>query len=280
MAASASLNAASSRIDGGDRRVDRVRPLGGVDQVHQRPGALEVAEEVDAEAHAAVRAGDQPRDVGDHQGHARRRLRDAEVGVQCGERVRGDLGVGAGERRQQRGLARVRQPDQADVGDELELEVDAPRRCPARRARRRAASAASRRRSGCCRGRRDRRRPPPSARPGGRGRTSSSSVSASRTIVPGGTWSTMSSPAAPWRRFLPPAPPAGAWKRRRSRKPARVESVESATSTTSPPRPPSPPSGPPMGTYFSRRKLTAPRPPSPPATSMVTSSRNVAGAPR
>src|ERR1017187_8494825 len=89
----------------------------------------------------------------------------------------------------------------------------------------------------------------------------------------------MSAPAAPWRRFLPPATPAGAWKRRRSRKPASVGSVESATSTTSPPRPPSPPSGPPMGTYFSRRKLTAPRPPSPPATSMVTSSRNVAGIP-
>src|SRR5438270_6099783 len=43
---------------------------------------------------------------------------------------------------------------------------------------------------------------------------------------------------------------------------------------TSPPRPPSPPSGPPLGTNFSRRKLTAPRPPSPAATSRTTSSRN------
>src|SRR5579863_5452970 len=42
--------------------------------------------------------------------------------------------------------------------------------------------------------------------------------------------------------------------------------------STSPPRPPSPPSGPPSGTYFSRRKLTAPRPPDPAATSMSTSS--------
>src|SRR4029077_14218694 len=39
-----------------------------------------------------------------------------------------------------------------------------------------------------------------------------------------------------------------------------------------PPRPPSPPSGPPSGTYFSRRKLTAPRPPGPALTSMSTSS--------
>ena len=36
-----------------------------------------------------------------------------------------------------------------------------------------------------------------------------------------------------------------------------------ATSQTLPPRPPAPPSGPPLGTYFSRRKETQPFPPSP-----------------
>src|SRR5712692_1666281 len=41
-----------------------------------------------------------------------------------------------------------------------------------------------------------------------------------------------------------------------------------------PPLPPSPPSGPPRGTFFSRRKLTAPSPPLPEWTSMRASSMN------
>src|SRR5690606_40744980 len=48
---------------------------------------------------------------------------------------------------------------------------------------------------------------------------------------------------------------------------------------SSPPRPPLPPSGPPAGTYFSRRKLTAPLPPSPPLTKMRAVSRNTAPPP-
>ena len=40
----------------------------------------------------------------------------------------------------------------------------------------------------------------------------------------------------------------------------------SATRTTEPPGPPSPPSGPPFGTCFSRRKLSAPSPPRPACT--------------
>src|SRR4051812_5511193 len=41
-----------------------------------------------------------------------------------------------------------------------------------------------------------------------------------------------------------------------------------------PPSPPSPPSGPPLGTYFSRRKLLIPRPPSPAFTKISTRSTN------
>ena len=60
----------------------------------------------------------------------------------------------------------------------------------------------------------------------------------------------------------------GRAKRERSRRSG------SATSTTSPPSPPSPPSGPPLGTYFSRRKLTQPSPPRPPSTWIVARSAN------
>src|SRR5690606_25323874 len=58
------------------------------------------------------------------------------------------------------------------------------------------------------------------------------------------------------------------WKSMSVRKPG------STCKMTSPPRPPSPPSGPPMGTYFSRRKLTTPLPPSPPFAKMRAASRN------
>src|SRR5207237_10808361 len=44
---------------------------------------------------------------------------------------------------------------------------------------------------------------------------------------------------------------------------------------TSPPRPPSPPSGPPLGTNFSRRKLTEPRPPLPAWAKTLIRSTNI-----
>src|SRR4051812_11251845 len=43
----------------------------------------------------------------------------------------------------------------------------------------------------------------------------------------------------------------------------------------SPPLPPSPPSGPPLGTNFSRRKLTHPRPPSPAWAKTLIRSTNI-----
>src|SRR3989440_11671015 len=47
-----------------------------------------------------------------------------------------------------------------------------------------------------------------------------------------------------------------------------------------PPRPPFPPSGPPRGTYFSRRKLSAPAPPSPALAKILTRSVNISPVPR
>ena len=62
--------------------------------------------------------------VGEHERVPALQLGDTEIRMQRGERVRGDLGLRAGQRREQRRLATVRQPDQADVGDEAELEVE------------------------------------------------------------------------------------------------------------------------------------------------------------
>src|ERR1700741_3255971 len=61
------------------------------------------------------------------------------------------------------------------------------------------------------------------------------------------------------------------------RKSASVLMPSSERNVTLPPSPPSPPSGPPQGTNFSRRKLTAPRPPLPACTRMVASSTNFMG---
>ncbi len=59
--------------------------------------------------------------VGDDEGRVAGRDH-AEVGDQRGERVVGDLGPGPRDRRDERGLAGAREADQADVGDDLQLE--------------------------------------------------------------------------------------------------------------------------------------------------------------
>ena len=85
-----------------------------------------MAKELDAETGSLMGALDQPGDVGEDQGSSAFELGHAEVGVEGGEGIRGDLGPGTGERRQQGGLAGVGETDQADVGDQLQLQVDPP----------------------------------------------------------------------------------------------------------------------------------------------------------
>src|SRR5206468_2542167 len=98
-----------------------------------------------------------------------------------------------------------------------------------------------------------------------------------QTIVPTGSFTTLSAPARPAIFFPIPCPPffalmIGSYKRL-----ARLSTCRSARRITSPPRPPSPPSGPPFGTNFSRRKLTLPRPPFPACAKTLTRSTNILG---
>ena len=67
---------------------------------------------------------DQARDVGDHE-LAVVAVERAEDGLQRRERIRGDLRLRAREPREQRRLAGVGQADEADVGQQLEMELDA-----------------------------------------------------------------------------------------------------------------------------------------------------------
>jgi hypothetical protein len=95
-----------------------------VDDVHEDPRPLDVAEERVAQPGAAARTLDQPRDVRDRRATlvVFREVHDAQVRLERRERIVGDLGTGGGERGEERRLAGVWQADEADVGDQPKLQ--------------------------------------------------------------------------------------------------------------------------------------------------------------
>ena len=97
-----------------------------VDDVDEDPRPLDVAQERVPEPGARAGALDQPGHVGDGRPPlvVLAEVHDPEVRLERRERVVGDLGRGRGDRREDRGLAGVRQPDQADVGDQPQLEPE------------------------------------------------------------------------------------------------------------------------------------------------------------
>ena len=95
-----------------------------VDHVDEHPRALEVREELVAEPDALARALDQARDVGDDELAPVGRLDRAEHRLQRRERVVGDLRPRVRDAREQRRLARVRQPDERRVGEQLQVQLD------------------------------------------------------------------------------------------------------------------------------------------------------------
>ena len=105
------------RADGG---------VGDVDEVDEDGGALDVAEELDAETGAEVGAFDEAGHIGDGEGKvvgSFADLDDTEVGLEGGEGVVGDFGAGGGEARDEGGFANVGEADEAAVGEEAEFEA-------------------------------------------------------------------------------------------------------------------------------------------------------------
>ena len=94
------------------------------EQEREHARALDVAQELEAEPLALVRAFDDAGNVGDDERAVVAELHDAEVRRERRERIVGDLGTRRGDHREQRALAGVGLPDEADVGDELELELE------------------------------------------------------------------------------------------------------------------------------------------------------------
>ena len=104
---------------------------GAVDDLDEHARPLDVAQERVPEAGAGAGALDQAGHVGDGRAPEvgvdpalAREVHHAQVRLERGERVVGDLGRRRGERREQRRLPGVRQPDEPDVGDEPQLQPD------------------------------------------------------------------------------------------------------------------------------------------------------------
>ena len=190
-----------------------------VDQDHQDPGPLDVAEEPVAEPLALGRPLHQPGDVGHHEVGPRRPTRDhAEVGLEGGERVVGDLGLGRRDPRDQRALAHVGEPHQGHVGHQRQLEVEPVLLALLALLGEGRGPSAVGEEAGVA--------PPPappspaSHRSPGLTRSASRATVGSSARVPTGTGTSRSAPRAPCR-FLPrPCPPSPARRWGWSRKPS------------------------------------------------------------
>ena len=97
---------------------------GDVDEQTQDPRPLDVAEEPVAETLAFTRPFDQPGDVGDDELGVVVDAHHPEVGFERRERVVGDLRLGRRDDTDQRALADVGEPDESNVGHQLQLEFE------------------------------------------------------------------------------------------------------------------------------------------------------------
>src|SRR2546430_4517273 len=97
--------------------------LGRVDDVHEKPCALDMPKELFAEPQASARPLDESGDVGDDE-LAVVETRDAEIRRERCEGIVRDLRASARQRGEEGRLARVRQTGKADIGEKLQLEVD------------------------------------------------------------------------------------------------------------------------------------------------------------
>ena len=97
--------------------------------MQQEPAALDVGEELVPESGSLGRALDQAGDVGEDE-LALAVVDRPEDRLERRERVVGDLRRGPRHPRQQRRLAGVRQPDQAGVGEQPQVQLDPARPGP------------------------------------------------------------------------------------------------------------------------------------------------------
>ena len=96
---------------------------GGIDEMQQHAAALDMAKKTVAKAMAFMRALDQAGNVGQHE-FLFVDVHDAEARMQRGEGIIGDFRTRGGDRGEEGRFARVRQADEAGVGDQLQPKND------------------------------------------------------------------------------------------------------------------------------------------------------------
>ena len=112
--------------------VDRIEILhriaafaaGYVHQMDEQTAAVDVPQKIMSETRALGRAFDDAGDIGHYEGDALVDVDDAEVGKERRKVVVGDLGMRLADDGQKRGFAYVRETDQTDVCQQLELQRD------------------------------------------------------------------------------------------------------------------------------------------------------------
>ena len=112
------------------KRMDRVIfvRIAGINQMNKEPRALDMTEEADAEAGAFVRAFDEAGEIGDDKGAAEFGavpagaavgVDDAEIGLERGEGIVGDLRTRGRDYGNQCGFSGVRKTDEADIREKF-----------------------------------------------------------------------------------------------------------------------------------------------------------------
>src|SRR5436853_1414433 len=103
--------------------------------MNEEPRALDVPEETDAEARAQVRAFDQTGKISNDKSASELAamptgaavcIDDAEIGLECGERIIRNFGPRRGNHGNQRRLTRNGVANQADIGEEFQLKAKMP----------------------------------------------------------------------------------------------------------------------------------------------------------
>ena len=93
-----------------------------IDYVPQQPGSLQMLEKLNAETGAIGCPFDQAGNIRDDETLLRADIDDAEVWVERSERIIGHLGSRRRDRANQRGLTRVRQTEQSDIGQHFHFQ--------------------------------------------------------------------------------------------------------------------------------------------------------------
>ena len=107
--------------------------LRAIQKVDENARALDVLEKTVSESEPAMRAFDQPGNVGDDKAAVIGEIDDTQIRSQRGESVIGDFGPSGADAGDESGFSGIRESDDRGIGQKLELELDFEGSCLPRR---------------------------------------------------------------------------------------------------------------------------------------------------